>query len=105
MKRNWPILFLPGDADPDALLQETLQTDEARTTFATLVGRSLEEISVACDALRGVNHHDWPFRMSEFLNSDIHSIRKHLVSVWLEKAENLQFASGLVMQLRASLAA
>ena len=104
MTRNWPILFLPGNADPDALLQETLQTDEARTSFASRLGRSLDEISVACDSLRGVNHHDWPFRMSEFLSSDIHSIRKHLVSVWLEKAEHFQFASDLVMQLRSSLA-
>lgn len=100
---NWPLCFLPGERDPDSMMQEMMQSTQSRIAFAQRLGKDLDDVAVACDALVGENYHNFPIELTKHLDSDIFSVRRHLVETWLDIEANATAARTLVMTIRGAL--
>ncbi len=100
---QWPIVFLPGDSDPEQLLKSLMSVSEHEAAIAAEFHRQPADISVALERVAGVDHHDAILEFSSALNIDVHVVRRGLVRVWLSVDANAQLAEKLVQELKQAI--
>gem|GEM_PF-2540188 len=98
-----PVIFLPGDCDPDLLCQKALLDSDSKTLFANLVRKEEDDIHIALSGVVGLDHHEWPLALADALKVDIIGLRAALAEVWLSKSDNQAQALLFIEQLQEVL--
>jgi len=98
---HWPIVFLPGNAAPEALLRDAANDAQGRQQLSIALDVPLANITVALQAAAGRDHHDWHEEFARVLGPDKVTVTRALSKVWL----SLNAADGraFIGQLRAAI--
>lgn len=98
----WPHRFLPGNTDPDEMLLKSLNESEVARVAARLQ-LTEDRVRMVRNYICGRDLHDFPSEVAEFTKLPINLVRRSLVLIWLESANNETAAKDFITELRTAV--
>jgi hypothetical protein len=96
---NWPIAFLPGEADPSALFYDCLKSSDGINGLASVLLRERGEIVTALDAFVGLDTHDWLLECARAFSLSKAEFVRHVSEVWMQTPAGIESTSRLVKSI------
>lgn len=101
---HWPIIFLPGAEDPDKLLKGVLDsTERICELLSEELRKPAADVMIALNRIAGTDYHDCVSELANSLNLSCGMVRRGLVRIWLQRAENRRAAQDFKDEFRAAV--